>query len=159
MSRKLIAYFSATGNTAKVAGNLSEAINADVFYIEPAVRYTDADLDWRNENSRSSLEMKDLSCRPEVALKRDNMDDYSTIFLGFPIWWYIAPTIVNTFLEGYDFTGKTIITFATSGGSGMGKTLEMLAPSCPGAKLNEGKIFGKDAGINELAEWAETLDM
>ena len=159
MSRKLIAYFSATGNTAKVAGNLSEAINADVFYIEPAVRYTDADLDWRNENSRSSLEMKDLSYRPEVALKRDNMDDYSTIFLGFPIWWYIAPTIVNTFLEDYDFTGKTIITFATSGGSGMGKTLEMLAPSCPGAKLIEGKIFGKDAGINELAEWAETLDM
>ena len=159
MSRKLIAYFSATGNTAKVAGNLSEAINADVFYIEPAVRYTDADLNWRNENSRSNVEMKDLSYRPEVALKRDNMDEYSTIFLGFPIWWYIAPTIVNTFLEDYDFTGKTIITFATSGGSGMGKTLEMLEPSCPGAKLIEGKIFRKDAAIKELAEWAETLDM
>ena len=157
MSRKLIAYFSATGNTAKVAGNLSEAINADVFYIEPAVRYTDADLDWRNENSRSSLEMKDLSCRPEVALKRDNMDDYSTIFLGFPIWWYIAPTIINTFLESHNLTGKTVITFATSGGSGMGETNAKLQQSCKGAKLIEGQVFNPNVSKADLAIWVDSL--
>ena len=159
MGRKLVAYFSASGVTAKVAELLSETMGADLFVIEPEIPYTEADLNWMNKESRSSVEMNNPLSRPNIARKRDNMDEYSTIFLGFPIWWYIAPTIVNTFLEDYDFTGKTIITFATSGGSGMGKTLEMLEPSCPGAKLIEGKIFRKDAGIKELAEWAETLDM
>ena len=157
MSRKLVAYFSASGVTAKLAETLSEAIGADLYAIEPEVPYTKADLNWMNQNSRSSVEMKDPASRPAIAGKRDNMDEYDTIFVGFPIWWYVAPTIINTFLESYDFTGKTIIPFATSGGSGMGKTNEKLAPSCPGAKLLEGKVWKKNAKAEELATWAEDL--
>ena len=121
MSRKLVAYFSASGVTAKVAETLAEAIGADIYEIEPAVPYSKADLDWTNQKSRSSVEMSDPTSRPAIAGKRDNMDDYDTVFVGFPIWWYVAPTIINTFLESYDLTGKTIIPFATSGGSGMGE--------------------------------------
>ena len=157
MKRKLVAYFSASGVTAKLAETLSEAIGADLYAIEPEVPYTKADLNWMNQNSRSSVEMKDPASRPAIAGKRDNMDEYDTIFVGFPIWWYVAPTIINTFLESYDFTGKTIITFATSGGSGMGKTNEKLQPSCPGAKLMEGNVWKKNAKGNELAAWAEEL--
>jgi len=157
MKRKLVAYFSASGVTAKMAQTLSEAIGADLYAIEPEVPYTKADLNWMNKNSRSSVEMNDPASRPEIAGKRDNMDEYDTIFVGFPIWWYVAPTIINTFLESYDFTGKTIIPFATSGGSGMGKTNEKLQPSCPGAKLIEGKVWKKNAKGNELAAWAEEL--
>ena len=135
MSRKLVAYFSASGVTAKVAETLAEAIGADIFEIEPKVPYTKADLDWTNRQSRSSIEMNDPASRPAIAGVRDNMADYDTLFVGFPIWWYVAPTIINTFLESYDLTGKTIIPFATSGGSGMGKTNEKLLPSCAGAKL------------------------
>ena len=157
MSRKLVAYFSASGVTAKLAEALSEAIGADLYAIEPEVPYTKADLNWMNKNSRSSVEMNDPASRPAIAGKRDNMDDYDTIFVGFPIWWYVAPTIINTFLESYDFTGKTIIPFATSGGSGMGKTNEKLQPSCPGAKLMEGKVWKKNVKADELAAWAEVL--
>ena len=157
MSRKLVAYFSASGVTAKLAETLSEAIGADLYAIEPEVPYTKADLNWMNQNSRSSVEMKDPASRPAIAGKRDNMDEYDTIFVGFPIWWYIAPTIINTFLESYDFAGKTIIPFATSGGSGMGKTNEKLQPSCPGAKLMDGKVWKKNAKADELAAWAEDL--
>ena len=157
MSRKLVAYFSASGVTAKLAETLSEAIGADLYAIEPEVPYTKADLNWMNQNSRSSVEMKDPASRPAIAGKRDNMDEYDTIFVGFPIWWYVAPTIINTFLESYDFTGKTIIPFATSGGSGMGKTNEKLQPSCPGAKLVEGKVWKKNAKADELAAWAKDL--
>ena len=157
MSRKLVAYFSASGVTAKLAETLSEAIGADLYAIEPEVPYTKADLNWMNKNSRSSVEMKDPASRPAIAGKRDNMDEYDTIFVGFPIWWYAAPTIINTFLESYDFTGKTIITFATSGGSGMGKTNEKLQPRCPGAKLMDDKVWKKNAKGNELAAWAEDL--
>ena len=157
MSRKLVAYFSASGVTAKLAETLSEAIGADLYAIEPEVPYTKADLNWMNKNSRSSVEMKDPASRPAIAGKRDNMDEYDTIFIGFPIWWYVAPTIINTFLESYDFTGKTIIPFATSGGSGMGKTNEKLQPSCPGAKLMEGKVWKKNVKADELAAWAEDL--
>ena len=157
MSRKLVAYFSASGVTAKLAETLSEAIGADLYAIEPEVPYTKADLNWMNQNSRSSVEMKDPASRPAIAGKRDNMDEYDTIFVGFPIWWYAAPTIINTFLESYDFAGKTIIPFATSGGSGMGKTNEKLQPSCPGAKLVEGKVWKKNAKADELAAWAEDL--
>ena len=157
MSRKLVAYFSASGVTAKLAEALSEAIGADLYAIEPEVPYTKADLNWMNQNSRSSVEMKDPASRPAIAGKCDNMDEYDTIFVGFPIWWYVAPTIINTFLESYDFTGKTIIPFATSGGSGMGKTNEKLQPSCPGAKLVEGKVWKKNAKADELAAWAEDL--
>lgn len=156
MSKKLVAYFSASGTTARVAEILAEAIGADIFEIAPEVPYTPADLDWMDKKSRSTIEMQDPASRPAIAAKRDNMVDYDTIFLGFPIWWYVAPTIINTFLESHDLTGKTIVPFATSGGSGMGKTNEKLLPSCPGAKLLEGKVFKSSTGKAELAKWAES---
>lgn len=155
MSKKLVAYFSASGVTAKVAERLSESIGADLHEITPKVRYTEADLDWRNENSRSSVEMSNPASRPEIERIRENMADYETIYVGFPIWWYIAPTIINTFLESYDLTGKTIVPFATSGGSGMGKTIERLQPSCKGATLVEGKLFKSDVSKQELTTWAD----
>ena len=155
MSKKLVAYFSASGVTAKVAERLSESIGADLHEITPKVRYTDADLDWRDKTSRSSIEMSNPASRPEIERIRDNMKDYDTIYLGFPIWWYIAPTIINTFLESYDLTGKTIVPFATSGGSGMGKTNELLLPSSPGAILAEGCVFKADISKQELVSWAE----
>ena len=155
MSKKLVAYFSASGVTAKVAERLSESIGADLHEITPKVRYTDADLDWRDKTSRSSIEMSNPASRPEIERIRDNMQGYDTIYLGFPIWWYIAPTIINTFLESYDLTGKTIVPFATSGGSGMGKTNELLLPSCPGAILAEGCVFKADISKQELVSWAE----
>lgn len=157
MSRTLVAYFSATGTTSKVAERLAEAIGADIFAIEPEVPYTDADLNWRDKQSRSSKEMSDKAFRPVVAQKRDNIGDYDTIYVGFPIWWYVAPTIVHTFLEGYDLTGKTIIPFATSGGSGMGRTNEELKPSCPHSTLLDGRVFKVTAARAELAAWAESL--
>ena len=141
MSKRLVAYFSASGITAKVAENLADAIGADIFEIQPDVPYTKADLNWMDKKARSTIEMSDPTSRPAIAAKRDNMDEYDTIFVGFPIWWYVAPTIINTFLESYDLKGKTIVPFATSGGSSMGKTNEKLAPSCPGAKLLHGKVF------------------
>ena len=158
MSRKLVAYFSASGVTAKVAETLSEAIGADLYAIEPEVPYTKADLNWMDKQSRSSLEMKDLSSRPAIKGRCDNINEYDTIFVGFPIWWYIAPTIINTFLESYDMSGKTIVPFATSGGSGMGKTNEKLQPSCPNSKLLDGKVFKKTVGKDELAEWVKSLN-
>lgn len=157
MSRTLVAYFSASGVTAKVAENLAETIGADIFCMEPEIPYTKSDLDWTNKESRSSIEMNDPTSRPSIKDKRDNMDDYDTVFVGFPIWWYVAPTIINTFLESYDFTGKTIIPFATSGGSGMGKTNEKLLPSCPGARLIEGKVLSSKASKAELSDWVGSL--
>lgn len=159
MSRKLVAYFSASGVTAKVAESLSEAIGADLYEIEPEVPYTKADLDWMDKQSRSTIEMNNSASRPAIAGKRDKMDDYDTVFVGFPVWWYIAPTIINTFLESYDLTGKTIIPFATSGGSGMGKTNEKLQPSCPNSKLIEGRVFKKSASKSELAAWVDGLKL
>lgn len=158
MSRKLVAYFSASGVTAKVAEKLSEAIGADLYAIEPEVPYTKADLDWIDKKSRSTIEMNNPASRPAIAGKRDNMNDYDTVFVGFPIWWYVAPTIINTFLESYDLTGKTIIPFATSGGSDMGKTNEKLLPSCKGAKLLNGKVFKASVSGADLAKWAEGLE-
>lgn len=157
MSKKLVAYFSASGVTAALAKNLAAAIGADLFEIEPVIRYAKADLDWTNKNSRSSVEMNDKLSRPAVAKKLGNMSEYDEVFVGFPIWWYIAPTIVNTFLEGYDLAGKTIIPFATSGGSGMGETNEYLANSCKGAKLVEGKVLRRNACADELKKWAEEV--
>ena len=157
MSRKLVAYFSASGVTAKVAERLSEAIGADLYAIEPEVPYTDADLNWRDKQSRSTIEMQDSSSRPKIAGERDNMADYNTIFVGIPIWWYVAPTIINTFLESYDLTGKTVIPFATSGGSGMGDTNKKLQPSCPNSKLLEGKVLKITDTSDELASWAYNL--
>ena len=159
MSKKLVAYFSASGVTAKVAQTLAEAIGADIFEIVPKIPYTEADLNWMDKNARSTIEMNDSSSRPEIEFMRDNMSEYDTIFVGFPIWWYVAPTIINTFLESYDLTGKTIIPFATSGTSGMGKTNEKLAPSCKGAKLLEGKRFSSNASGKELAAWADSLEI
>lgn len=158
MSRKLVAYFSASGVTAKVAEKLSEAIGADLYAIEPEVPYTKADLDWMDKKSRSTIEMNNPTSRPAITGKRDNMNDYDTVFVGFPIWWYVAPTIINTFLESYDLTGKTIIPFATSGGSDMGKTNEKLLPSCKGAKLLDGKVFKASVSGADLAKWAEGLE-
>ena len=158
MSRKLVAYFSASGVTAKVAEKLSEAIGADLYAIEPEVPYTKADLDWMDKKSRSTIEMNNPASRPAITGKRDNMNDYDTVFVGFPIWWYVAPTIINTFLESNDLTDKTIIPFATSGGSDMGKTNEKLLPSCKGAKLLNGKVFKASVSGADLAKWAEGLE-
>ena len=159
MNKRLVTYFSASGVTAKVAENLADAIGADIFEIQPEVPYTKADLNWMDKKSRSTIEMSDLNSRPAIATKRDNMDEYNTIFVGFPIWWYVAPTIINTFLESYNLKGKTIIPFATSGGSGMGKTNEKLAPSCTGAKLLHGKVFNAYSSKADLSAWVETLNL
>lgn len=159
MSRTLVAYFSASGVTAKVAEVLADTIGADLFAIEPEDPYTKADLDWMDKTSRSTLEMNDPTSRPAIARKRDNMDEYDTIFVGFPIWWYVAPTIINTFLESYDLTGKTIIPFATSGGSGMGKTNEKLSGSCKDAKLLEGKVLKANVNVAELTTWIKGLKL
>lgn len=159
MSRKLVAYFSASGVTAKLAESLSEAIGADLYEIEPKIPYTKADLDWMDKQSRSTIEMNDPSSRPAIKGERDNMDDYDTVFVGFPIWWYVAPTIINTFLESYNLTGKTIIPFATSGGSGMGKTNEKLQLSCPGARLLEGKVLKANTSKADLAAWVQSLGL
>lgn len=155
MSKTLVAYFSASGVTAKLAKKLAAAINGDLHEIQPVQPYTTADLDWMDAKSRSSIEMKDKSFRPPIANKVENMADYDVIYVGFPIWWYVAPTIINTFLEQYDLAGKTIVPFATSGSSGMGNTNAELKPSCPGAKLEEGKRFSSGAGEAELKRWAE----
>lgn len=155
MSKKLVAYFSASGVTAKLAKNLATAVDGDLFEIEPVQPYTAADLDWTNKKSRSTVEMNDKSFRPPVKSKVENMDEYDVVFVGFPIWWYVAPTIINTFLESYDLSGKTVIPFATSGGSGMGKTNSELAPSCKGAKLKEGKRFPASASVSDLKKWAD----
>lgn len=157
MSRTLVAYFSASGQTAKLASTMAKAIGADLHEIKPAIPYTSADLDWMNKKSRSSIEMNDKSFRPEVKNKVDNMNDYDTVLIGFPIWWYVAPTIINTFLEQYSFAGKKVIPFATSGGSGMGNTNAELAPSCKGATLIEGKKFSSTASADELISWFKKL--
>ena len=141
MSKKLVAYFSASGVTAKKAAKLAEAIGADLYEIKPAVRYTKADLNWMDKNSRSSIEMQNKSLRPEIITGDIDIAPYDEIFLGFPIWWYVAPTIINSFLEAYDFSNKKIIPFATSGSSGFGKdTVKELAPSAPGAEIVEGTM-------------------
>ena len=158
MGKRLVAYFSAGGTTKKVAEMIANSAKADLFEIEPKIPYTKADLDWMDKKSRSTIEMNNPASRPTIAGKRDNMNDYDTVFVGFPIWWYVAPTIINTFLESYDLTGKTIIPFATSGGSDMGKTNEKLLPSCKGAKLLNGKVFKASVSGADLAKWAEGLE-
>lgn len=158
MSKTLVAFFSASGVTKKVSSKLASVLNADLHEIVPEKPYSQNDLDWMNENSRSTIEMKkDRSIRPKIANKVGNMKQYDVVYIGFPIWWYIAPTIINTFLEQYDLTDKKIIPFATSGGSGMGNTNKELQPSCVGAKLLEGKCFSKDVSEAELKDWASSL--
>lgn len=152
--KKLAAYFSASGITKSAAERLADAVGADLFEIKPVVPYTRADLDWMNKNSRSSVEMNDPDSRPEIASRLENMDEYDIVYIGFPIWWYVAPTIIDTFLESYDFSGKTLIPFATSGGSAMGKTVEVLKKVCPSAVWKSGGVVNR-MSEKELAEWAE----
>lgn len=158
MNKKLVAYFSASGVTAKVADMLADAVGADIYEIRPEVPYSKADLNWMNKKSRSSVEMNDKAFRPAIADKNAKIDQYDTIFLGFPIWWYVAPTIINTFLEGYDFSGKKVILFATSGSSGFGKTVEELKVSVPAScEIIEGKLLNGKQTIPKIREWTETL--
>ncbi len=157
MSNTLVAFFSASGVTESVARVLSNALDADLYEISPAVRYTDEDLDWRNANSRSSVEMKDKASRPEIADAPVNIADYDTILVGFPIWWYVAPTIVNTFLEKHDFSGKRIILFATSGGSDFGKTADSLKASVPGTVIEEGMLQRGKQDMEAWKNWAANL--
>ncbi len=156
MSKKLVAYFSASGVTKKYAESLAKVTGADLFEIKPAVPYTNADLNWQNAKSRSSVEMKNPDSRPEIAQPLQNADEYDTVFVGFPIWWYVAPTIINTFLESCDFSGKKIIPFATSGGSGMGKTAEVLRKICPNADIADGKVINR-MSESELSDWANNF--
>lgn len=154
MNKTLVAYFSASGTTAKLAKTLAKAVGADLHEIQPEKPYTTADLNWQDKKSRSSIEMDDKAFRPAVANKVENMAQYDTVFVGFPIWWYVAPTIINTFLEQYDLAGKKVIPFATSGGSGMGNTNQELADSCKGATLLEGKRFSNSVSEADLKAWA-----
>lgn len=155
MSKKLVAYFSASGTTANVAKDLAKAAGADIYEIKPAVPYSRADLNWQDKQSRSSVEMSDKSSRPELADTDANIADYDTVFIGFPIWWYIAPTIINSFLEAYDFSGKKIVLFATSGGSGFGKAVASLQPSAPNATIVEGAILNGRPDEAKLMAFAE----
>ncbi len=155
MSKKLVVYFSASGVTKKAAETVAETVSAELYEIKPQVLYTKADLDWRDKNSRSTLEMADKASRPSIVEDDAHIADYDTIYLGFPIWWYIAPTIVNTFLEKYDFSGKKIVLFATSGSSGWGETLQFLQNSAPGAEWEVGKVFSGPFKTAAAADWAK----
>lgn len=158
MSRKLVAYFSASGVTAKLAEQLSEAIGADLHEIRAKEQYSQADLDWRNDKSRSSIEMKNKTFRPEIVDDKISISEYDTVFVGFPIWWYVAPTIINTFLESHDFSGKTVVVFATSGSSDFGNTINELKISLPDStKLIEGKVLNGKYTSKELSNWAESI--
>ena len=157
MSKTLVAYFSASGTTAKAAASLAAAVAGDLYEIKPAVPYTRKDLNWQDMGSRSSLEMKDPSSRPELADRDANIAAYDRIFLGFPIWWYTAPRIIRSFLESYDFSGKTIILFATSGGSGLGKIAKELSSSCPSAVLKEGRLMNDRLSTEAIKQWAEKM--
>lgn len=155
--KTLVAYFSASGVTANVAKLLAEAAGADLFEIQPAVPYTNADLNWMDKKSRSTVEMQDKSSRPAIAAPCSNLADYDTIFVGFPIWWYVAPTIINTFLESGDFSGKKIVLFATSGGSGFGKTVANLKDSASGATIVEGKLLNGTQSVAGLKSWVDSI--
>ena len=160
MGKTLVAYFSASGVTAKVADKLADALGADIYEIRPEVAYTKADLNWMDKKSRSTIEMNDKTIRPAIADQNARIDEYNTIFLGFPIWWYVAPTIINTFLESYDFSGKKIILFATSGGSKFGKTVEELKVSVPSScEIVEGKLLNGIQTIPGIRKWTETLNL
>ena len=160
MSKKLVAYFSASGHTRKLAQTLAEAVGADSYEIKPATSYTGKDLNWNDANSRSSVEMQDKTSRPELADKNVNIANYDVIYIGFPIWWYVAPHIINTFLESYDFSGKTVVIFATSGGSGFGNTIAELKPSAPNVeKWIQGEVFNSRTSKDDLVVWNNKLDI
>ena len=158
MSKKLVAYFSASGVTAKVADMLADAVGADIHEIQPKVPYTKADLNWMDKKSRSTIEMADKKIRPEIAESNVRIEEYDVVFLGFPIWWYVAPTIINTFLEKYDFSGKKIVLFATSGGSKFGNTVEELKISvADNVEIVEGKLLNGRQSIASIKEWTDGL--
>ena len=157
MSEILVAYFSATGITEKLAKKIANVVDGDLHEIHPEIPYSAADLDWMNKNSRSSVEMNDKSCRPAIANKLESTENIKILILAFPIWWYIAPTIINTFLEQYDWNDKIIIPVATSGSSGMGNTNAELESSCPGAILKDGKRFDVNVSEKEIKAWFESL--
>ena len=160
MSKKLVAYFSASGVTAKVAELLADAVGADLYEIRPEVPYTKADLNWMDKQSRSTIEMNDKAFRPEIADQNAGVENYDTIFIGFPIWWYVAPTIINTFLESYDFSNKKVVVFATSGGSGFGKTVEELKVSVPAScEIIEGKLLNGKQSISAIRNWTESINI
>ena len=158
MSNKLVAYFSASGVTGSVAEKLADEIGADLFEIVPEKPYTNADLDWQNSRSRSSVEMKDRNARPAIASKIDDVSRYDVIFVGFPIWWYREPSIMDTFMEAYDFSGKTIVPFATSGGSGLGGAPKNMQALAKGSKVEDGKRFSVVVSGQELRAWAQKYD-
>ena len=156
MGKRLVAFFSASGTTKKVAEMIASAADADMYEIMPKQPYSKADLNWMDKKSRSSVEMSDKKFRPEISDTDVLVEQYDEIILGFPIWWYVAPTIMNTFLEKYDFTGKKIVLFATSGGSGFGNTVSELKPSAPDAEIVEGKVFHRVAK-QEIEEWVKQI--
>ena len=157
MNKKLVAYFSASGVTAEVAKSMAKTLGCDICEIKPAELYTKSDLDWMDKSSRSSVEMADKTSRPEIVDYPANLDGYDTVYLGFPIWWYVAPTIVNTFVEKYDFNGKKVVLWATSGGSDWGKTVGFLQDSCKGAEIVEGKVLRPGVNREEFDQWVKTL--
>ncbi|MDM8288235.1 flavodoxin [Slackia piriformis] len=157
MSKTLVAYFSASGVTERVARTLASAIDADLYQIEPQKPYTAADLNWNDRASRSSVEMNDEHCRPEIANSVAHMDAYDTVFVGFPVWWYVEPRIIDTFLEAYDFSGKTIVPFATSGGSGLGKAPQRMQQIATGSTVTAGKLLNGRPSADSLRAWAESL--
>ena len=157
MSKALVAYFSASGSTAKLAKTLAAAAQADCYEIRPVTPYTSADLNWTNKQSRSSVEMSDPNFRPELADKAAGVAQAEVIFVGFPIWWYREPGIIDSFLEAYDFTGKTVVPFFTSGGSGLGKGQERIGALAKGAKVVAGKRFSANASEKELKKWLKQL--
>ena len=155
MARALVAYFSASGVTKKLAERFADAIGADSFEIVPEQKYSDADLNWQDQNSRSSVEMKDRTCRPAIASKVDDMSRYDVVFVGFPVWWYREPSIIDTFIETYDFSGKKIVPFATSGSSGIGESGKNIGELATDAHTFAGRRFDANASVDELKAWAE----
>lgn len=157
MSKKLVAYFSASGVTKSVAERLANIANADLFEIEPTEKYTNKDLDWMDKKSRTTYEKDHPDFRPEIKSKVENMEQYDEVFVGFPIWWYVAPNIIDTFLESYDFSNKKVIPFATSGSSGLGRTVDVLKPlSDSSTKWDKGRMMN-NVSDDEIKNWVESL--
>ena len=157
MSKTLVAYFSASGTTARVAQTLASALGADLFAIEPVEPYTAADLNWNDSGSRTTQEKNDEGSRPEIVGTVSNLADYDTVFVGFPIWWYVEPRIIDTFLESGDFAGKTIVPFATSGGSGLGRAPKRMQTIAKGSKVLKGKVLNGNPSAAALRSWAQSL--
>ena len=157
MGKILVAYFSASGSTAKIAEKLAKAADADLFEISPQQKYTSEDLNWMDKKSRSSVEMADRACRPAISSRVENMADYDVIFVGFPVWWYREPSIIDTFMESYNFSGKTIVPFCTSGGSGLEDSSKNMQSLAKGSNVVDGKRLSVTASVNELKRWVDTI--